>query len=73
MSIQEQAVQMIRDLSDENVIFLIDFMERFMLPKKDVDYKPEVLEAMKEAKQISRNPDTKRYASFTEAMEDLEI
>ncbi|MCI9428099.1 MAG: hypothetical protein HFI81_10175 [Eubacterium sp.] len=41
--------------------------------QKDIDFKSEVLEAMKEAKQISRNPNTKRYSSFTEAMEDLEI
>lgn len=33
MSVQEQAVQMIQDLSDDNVIFLIDFMKRFMLPE----------------------------------------
>lgn len=35
MSVQEQAVQMIKDLSDDNVLFLIDFMKRFMLPKND--------------------------------------
>lgn len=35
MSMQEQAVQMINDLSDENVKYLIDFMQRFMMPKSD--------------------------------------
>lgn len=75
MSIQEQAVQMINDLSDENVIFLIDFMKRFMLPKEDknLDFRPEVIEAMEEAKLISRNQDTRKYSSFAEALEDMDI
>lgn len=50
MSIQEQAVQMINDLSDENVIFLIDFMKRFMLPKeedKNFDFRPDLLRLWK--------------------------
>ena len=33
MSIQEQAVQMINCLSEDNIIFLMDFMKRFMLPE----------------------------------------
>lgn len=76
MSIQEQAAQMINDLSDENVIFLIDFMKRFMLPRegdKNLDFKPEVIEAMEEARLISRDQDTKKYFSFAEALEDLDI
>ena len=36
-------------------------------------YKSEVLEAMEEAKRISKDPDTKRYSSFLEAMEDLDL
>lgn len=35
MSVQEQAVQMINSLSDDNVMYLIDFMKRFMLPKDE--------------------------------------
>ena len=35
-------------------------------------YKPEVLEAMEEAKRISRDPATKRYASFKDALKDLD-
>ncbi len=31
--LQEQAVRMIHDLSDDNVICLIDFMKRFMVPE----------------------------------------
>lgn len=37
------------------------------------ELKPEVVEAMKEAKRMSRGPNTKRYASFSEALEDLDI
>lgn len=36
-------------------------------------YKPEVLAAMKEAKRISRDSETKKYSSFSEALEDLEV
>ena len=35
-------------------------------------YKQEVLEAMEEAKRINKDPDTKRYSSFSEAMEDID-
>lgn len=35
-------------------------------------YKQEVLEAIKEAKIISHDPNTKRYGSFKEAIEDLD-
>lgn len=33
-ALQEQAMQMIGRLSDDNVVFLIDFMQRFMMPKR---------------------------------------
>ncbi len=36
------------------------------------EYRQEVIEAMEEAKKISQDPDTKRYRSFSEAMEDLD-
>lgn len=32
-ALQEQAVRMIGGLSDDNVSFLIEFMQKFMLPK----------------------------------------
>ena len=35
-------------------------------------YKAEVLEAMEEAKKINKDPDTKRYSSFSEALEDID-
>lgn len=39
------------------------------LPK----YKPEVIEAMEEAKRITKDPKTKRYGSFSEALEDMDL
>ena len=36
-------------------------------------YKPEVLEEMEEAKRISRDPNTKRYGSFAEVLEDIDL
>lgn len=36
-------------------------------------YKPEVLAAMEEAKRISRDSETKKYSSFSEALEDSEV
>ncbi len=35
-------------------------------------YKQEVLEAMEEAKRLSRDPKARRYSSFSEALEDLD-
>jgi len=35
-------------------------------------YKPEVIEAMEEAKRISKDPNAKRYTSFYDALEDLD-
>ena len=35
-------------------------------------YKQEVLEAMEEAKRLSRDPKVRRYSSFSEALEDLD-
>ena len=34
--------------------------------------RPEVIEAMEEARQISRDPNAKRYGSFAEALEDID-
>lgn len=39
------------------------------LPK----YKPEVIEAMEEARRIAKDPGTKRYNSFSEALKDIDI
>ncbi len=37
------------------------------------EFRPEVIEAMEEAKEISRNPNTKRYSSFSEALKDMDL
>ena len=36
-------------------------------------YKSEVIEAMEEARRISKDPNTKRYGSFAEALKDLDV
>lgn len=35
-------------------------------------YKQEVIDAMEEAKKLSRDSNTKRYGSFAEALEDID-
>ena len=58
MSIQEQAVQMINCLSEDNIIFLQDFMKRFMLP---------------ENKQEELIKERKSSADFMKELEDMRI
>ena len=36
------------------------------------EFKTEVIEAMKEAKRISHDPNVKHYSSFKEALEDID-
>ena len=63
------------DLSSAVNIFLRQVVLHGGLPFeiKYPQYKPEVLEAMEEAKALSRNPETKRYSSFDEALEDIDL
>ena len=44
--LQDQAVQMIRDLSDDNVKFLIEFIQRFMQPQMPQPLNKDCLEAL---------------------------
>ena len=44
--LQEQAVQLIRDLSDDNVKFLIEFIQKFMQPQSAQPLKANALEAL---------------------------
>lgn len=62
------------DMSGAMNIFLRQCVMRGGLPfdVKVPQYKPEVLEAMEEAKKISKDPNVKRYNSFSEALEDLD-
>lgn len=62
------------DMSSAMNIFLKQCVLRGGLPFEVTipQYKPEVLEAMEEAKKISSDPNTKRYATFSQAMEDID-
>ena len=62
------------DMSSAMNIFLRQCVMRSGLPFEVIvpQYKFEVLEAMEEAKRISKDPNTKRYSSFSEAMEDID-
>lgn len=62
------------DMSGAMNIFLRQCVMRGGLPFEVTipQYKPEVLDAMEEAKKLSKDPDTKKYASFAEVMEDID-
>ncbi len=63
------------DLSSAVNIFLKQVVLQGGLPfqVKYPQYKPEVIEAMEEAEKLSKNPNTKKYSSFSEALEDIDI
>lgn len=63
------------NLSDAVNMFLRQVILHNGIPfeVKYPELKPEVLEAMEEAKLLSRNPGAKRYSSFSEALEDLDL
>ena len=63
------------DLSSAVNIFLKQVVLQGGLPfqVKYPQYKPEVIEAMEEAETLSKNPNTKKYSSFSEALEDMDI
>lgn len=62
------------DMSGAMNIFLRQCVLRGGLPFNIElpQYKPEVVEAMEEARRISKDPGEKRYNRFSEAMEDLD-
>ena len=62
------------DMSGAMNIFLRQCVVRGGLPFNIElpQYKPEVVDAMEEARRISKDPGEKRYNSFSEAMEDLD-
>ena len=75
---KKQAVELLEglgiNLSDAVNMFLKQVVMRGGIPfeVKYPEYRQEVVDAMEEAKQLSRNPDTKRYRSFKEALEDID-
>ena len=62
------------DMSSAMNMFLKQCVMRGGLPfaVELPQYKSEVIEAMEEARRISKDPNTKRYGSFAEALEDLD-
>ena len=62
------------DMSSAMNIFLRQCVVRGGLPFEVTlpKYKQDVLDAMEEAKKLSKDPNTKRYASFSEAMKDID-
>ena len=70
----ELFAQLGMDMSGAMNIFLRQCVLRGGLPfsVELPQYRPEVLEAMEEAKKISKDPDTKRYSSLSEALEDID-
>lgn len=69
----ELFAQLGMDMSSAMNIFLRQCVLRGGLPfsVELPQYKPEVIEAMEEVKRISKNPGTKRYNNFSEALEDI--
>lgn len=64
-------LELLRTLADaEN-----DVAAGRIAPVKDMfsDLKPEVIDAMEEAKALSRDPSSKRYTSFSDALEDIDL
>ncbi len=63
------------DMSSAMNMFLKQCVMRGGLPfaVEIPQYRSEVLEAMEEARRISKDPNTKRYGSFAEALEDLDV
>ena len=76
-STKKQAIELLAglglSLSDAVNMFLKQVVLQRGIPfeVKYPELKPEVLEAMDEARKISRDPNTRRYSSFSEALEDL--
>ena len=69
----ELFAQLGMDMSSAMNIFLRQCVLRGGLPfsVELPQYKPEVIEAMEEAKRISKNPGANRYNNFSEALEDI--
>lgn len=75
---KKQAVELLEglglNLSDAVNMFLKQVILRGGIPfeVKYPEFKPEVIEAMEEAKRISHDPNVKHYSSFKEALEDID-
>ena len=56
------------DLMDDNVLKNDDSFD-----KTKLEFKPEVIEAMEEAKRISRDPNVKKYDNLSELFSELDL
>ena len=78
-STKKQAVELLEglglNLSDAVNMFLKQVILRNGIPfeVKYPELKPEVVEAMEEAKQISKDPKTKKYHNLSDALGDLDL
>lgn len=76
---KRQAVSLLEglglNLSDAVNMFLKQVILQKGIPfeVKYPEFRPEVIEAMEEAKQLSRDPNSKKYSSFSEVLEELDI
>lgn len=63
------------DMSSAMNIFLRQCVLRGGLPfsVEFPNYKPEVIASMEEARRMSKDPDIKKYNSFSEALEDMDL
>lgn len=75
---KKQAVELLEglglNLSDAVNMFLKQVVLRGGIPFeiRYPEYKSEVIEAMEDAKRVSRDPNTKHYRNFKEALKDLD-
>ena len=75
---KKQAVELLEglgiNLSDAINMFLKQVILHGGIPfdVRYPEYKPEVVEAMEEAKRISNDPNTKHYNSFKETLKDID-
>lgn len=62
------------DMSSAINIFLKQCVLRGGLPfnVEIPQYRPEVIDALEEAKKLSKDPNAKRYSNFSAALEDLD-
>ncbi len=78
-STKKQAIELLEglglNLSDAVNMFLRQVILQNGIPfeVKYPEFRPEVIEAMEEAKKLSKDPGTKRYNSFSEALEDIDL
>lgn len=76
---KKQAIELLEglglNLSDAVNMFLRQVILQNGIPfeVKYPEFRPEVMDALEEAKRISRDPDTKRYQSFSEALGDMDL